>query len=310
MSPIILVTGATGNTGGHVVKQLAASGKAAVRALARNPDSDAAKELAKLASVTVVKGDFSDKESIKAALAGVQRAFLVSSAGEDSQSDVEIAFLEQAQAAGLEAVVRISTCDFLIGPEVHCVYAKAHWRIEEWITQHSAKVVDLQPNYFFSNLVMAAGEIKAAGRLTYPITKEQADNGKFAALDPRDVAGAAVAVLTADKPTLDKLLAVKRLQVHGPAEVTYTKCLEAISKATGKEVVLNSVPKEAWVDAMVGFGMSKYFAESFANTILSCADGWPTARPKISTTTPELAAIWAPKITLEDWAKDSAAAFA
>ena len=49
--------------------------------MVRNPGSDAAKALTALPNVTVVKGDFEDAGSLKAALLGVQRAFLVSPAG-------------------------------------------------------------------------------------------------------------------------------------------------------------------------------------------------------------------------------------
>ncbi len=54
----ILVGGATADTGGKVVEFLSlsnANGTLAVRALVRNPDSDAAKKIATLPNVTIVK---------------------------------------------------------------------------------------------------------------------------------------------------------------------------------------------------------------------------------------------------------------
>lgn len=68
---MILVTGATGNVGRHVVSQLLHTG-AAVRALTRNPDS------AGLPSgVEVVRGDLSDPNTLEACLKGVDAVFLV-----------------------------------------------------------------------------------------------------------------------------------------------------------------------------------------------------------------------------------------
>ena len=87
---IILVASASAKTGSKVVKFLSETGSVDVRALVRNPDSDAAKALAALPNVTVVKGDFDDASSLAPLLSGVTRAFLVSAPGEDTQYDREV----------------------------------------------------------------------------------------------------------------------------------------------------------------------------------------------------------------------------
>lgn len=66
-----------------------------------------------------------------------------------------------------------------------------------------------------SNLEWQAAEAKATGKITYPITKEQAEGSKFAAVDTRDVAGAATAILLAPKEAVDKLLEVRMVEVRG-----------------------------------------------------------------------------------------------
>jgi uncharacterized protein YbjT (DUF2867 family) len=86
----ILVASATANTGSKLVEILSANGTVKVKALVRNPASEGAKALAALPNVTIVTGDFSDVASIKAALIGIDRAFLVSPAGEDAQYDREV----------------------------------------------------------------------------------------------------------------------------------------------------------------------------------------------------------------------------
>ena len=90
MSQTILVASATANTGSKVVELLSAAGSVAIRALVRNPSAASAQSLSSLPNVTIVKGDFDDPASIKAALQGVSRAFLVSSPGEDIQYDREV----------------------------------------------------------------------------------------------------------------------------------------------------------------------------------------------------------------------------
>lgn len=67
---MFLVTGATGNVGGHVVRELAAAGQP-VRALTRHPERAGFP-----GGVAAVRGDLTDPQSLDAALDGVRRVFL------------------------------------------------------------------------------------------------------------------------------------------------------------------------------------------------------------------------------------------
>uniref|UniRef100_A0A7S0R9G8 NmrA-like domain-containing protein n=1 Tax=Chlamydomonas leiostraca TaxID=1034604 RepID=A0A7S0R9G8_9CHLO len=308
----ILVASATANTGSKVVQQLSALGGAvSVRALARNPDSDAARALGQLPHVTLVRGDFNDHASIKAALQGVQRAYLVSGNGEDAQYDREVGFIQAAEEAGVELVVRVSTASCLMSLDSPSIYARAHARVEQYISQHNSKVVDLNPNWFMSNLVWQAGEAAATGKITYPFTTEHAASGpKLAMIDPRDVAGAGVVVLTAEGEQLRALLAARRLEVHGPQPVTFQEQLDAISAVTGKPLAFNYMQPDAWVQMLGSVGTPPAMAEATKETVLIMSGVKQGPKPMVNETSPTLAAIWQPKYTIADWAKDNAAAFA
>ncbi|HYQ31532.1 MAG TPA: NmrA family NAD(P)-binding protein [Polyangiaceae bacterium] len=69
----VLVTGATGGQGGSAAIETLKKG-IGVRALVRNPDSSAARALA-AAGAELVKGDFADPASLKAAMKGVRAVF-------------------------------------------------------------------------------------------------------------------------------------------------------------------------------------------------------------------------------------------
>lgn len=73
--PLILVSGATGAQGKPVAKALASMGYP-VRGLSRNPDSEKAKGAA-IDGVVMAKASLQNKAELKAAFAGVERAFLV-----------------------------------------------------------------------------------------------------------------------------------------------------------------------------------------------------------------------------------------
>ena len=79
---MILVTGATGNNGTEILKRLA-TGDVLVRAMVRNRERASA---VGLPHVEVVEGDFDRPATLLAALAGVERAFLLTNSSERAQA--------------------------------------------------------------------------------------------------------------------------------------------------------------------------------------------------------------------------------
>jgi uncharacterized protein YbjT (DUF2867 family) len=73
---LVLVAGGTGNQGGATVTHLLAAKEVRVRVLTRNVESPKAKSLV-ARGAELVKGDFDDVASLRAALAGVSAAFSV-----------------------------------------------------------------------------------------------------------------------------------------------------------------------------------------------------------------------------------------
>src|SRR5439155_24577283 len=98
----VLVTGATGKQGGHLVRELLARGHA-IRALTRKPESAAAAALA-ARGVTMVTGDFEDQASLERAARGVDTVFAMSTpfeSGATSETREGINIVRAASAAGV-----------------------------------------------------------------------------------------------------------------------------------------------------------------------------------------------------------------
>ncbi|NUT96524.1 MAG: NmrA/HSCARG family protein [Saccharothrix sp.] len=72
---LVVVTGATGRQGGAVARHLLASGRR-VRALTRDPDSPAARALARLGA-EVVRGDMADRDSLRPVFVGAHGVYSV-----------------------------------------------------------------------------------------------------------------------------------------------------------------------------------------------------------------------------------------
>jgi uncharacterized protein YbjT (DUF2867 family) len=103
---IIAVTGATGAQGGGLVRAILAdkSGAYTARAITRKPDSDKARELAKL-GVEVVTADLDDTASLSKAFAGAHGAFCLTNFWEHFSAEKELAqaksLAEAAKTAGI-----------------------------------------------------------------------------------------------------------------------------------------------------------------------------------------------------------------
>src|SRR3989442_14691537 len=98
----ILVTGATGQQGGAVARELLAR-KHTVRAMTRKPDSDAAKALTRQGA-EVVKGDLNDAESLRRALQGAWGVFAVQNNRVAGVEGEEAQGKRMAELAGQPAV--------------------------------------------------------------------------------------------------------------------------------------------------------------------------------------------------------------
>jgi len=96
----VLVTGATGNTGRPLVEELLTR-DAVVRVMVRSADAQVPGDPAK------VVADFDDPGSLRSALDGVRRAYLVTPSSERAERQ-QLDFVDAARAAGVERLVVLS----------------------------------------------------------------------------------------------------------------------------------------------------------------------------------------------------------
>lgn len=150
---IILVTGATGNQGGAIARQLLSKGYR-VRAMTRNPDSEKSKALAELGA-EVVRGEFDDPESMERALEGAWGAYSVQNTWEAGVAREE----EQGKLfAELARKIEISHFVYSSVGSAHRTTGIPHfdnkWRIEQKIRSLAfPSYTILRPAFFMDNFV-------------------------------------------------------------------------------------------------------------------------------------------------------------
>jgi uncharacterized protein YbjT (DUF2867 family) len=228
----VLVTGATGNVGAHVVRELQARG-VPVRAFVRDPG--------KLPGVELAVGDFSDPESIRRSLEGVDRVFLSSADGPDKVAH-ETAVVDAAAATGVDLVVKAST----MLAEVGSPLKPLDWngRSEQHLKASGVPAVILASSFYMTNVLAAAEPIREHGILPAP-----AGDGAVAMIDPGDIAGVAAAVLTGDGH------AGRTYRLTGPEPITYAR----IADLLGAEYV--DVPPEAARRQLEDAGMPDWLVD-------------------------------------------------
>ncbi len=149
----VLVTGATGKQGGAVSRALLAKGHR-VRGLTRNPGSPAARALAEH-GVELVSGDFSQPDSLIAAIKGADAVFAMSTpfeAGMDAETRQGIAFVDAAAQAGVGHFVytSVASADQATG----IPHFDSKFKVEQHLTASSLPWTIIAPVYFMENLFL------------------------------------------------------------------------------------------------------------------------------------------------------------
>jgi uncharacterized protein YbjT (DUF2867 family) len=179
---MILVTGATGNVGGELVRALVAAGEP-VRALIRR-EADQAR-LPDGAQGVV--GDLNDPATMGPALAGVEAVHLL--AGYAGMQDL----LAAARDAGVRRVVLQSGSSALSGDLTNAV-SRYHILSEQAVRESGLAWTFLQPDSFMSNTLQWVPQLQAGDVVRAPFP-----DVRVATIDPFDVAAvASKALLSGD----------------------------------------------------------------------------------------------------------------
>jgi uncharacterized protein YbjT (DUF2867 family) len=220
---MILITGATGTNGREVVEQLSAKGVRA-RAMVRKREGV---KLPRTPNVEFVNGDFDDASSLDDALAGVERAFLLSPSSAE-QVAREANFIRAAKRAGVRHVVKFS----ILGadPNSPSRLIRRHGEAEKVLEDSGVAFTMLRPHYFMQNLLWYTDDIKSQGVFYASLPETY----KHSHVDARDNAAVAVAALT--EPGHEG----KVYHITGPEALTYCDVAEMLSQAIGKKARYDS----------------------------------------------------------------------
>ena len=245
-SPTLLITGATGTIGTELTKLLAAQG-VPFRALARNPDDKSAQVLRALTGAEVVAGDFNDAASLDRALAGIERAFLLTNSTAQAEAQ-QLRFVAGAQRAGVRHVVKQS--QWAASADSPVRFLRYHAAVEQAIQVAGLAYTFLRPNLFMQGLLAFKDAVKKQGQIFAPI-----GDARISAVDVRDIAAAAAASLTEgghENQIYD---------LTGPAALTHAEMAAGLAAALGRPVAFVDVAPADLRHYLLQTGMDPWQAE-------------------------------------------------
>jgi len=247
MSSKILILGATGTVGRHLVRQLLEKGeqvKAASRAGKAVEDAPG------------VVFDFAKPETVTAAFDGVDRTYVLMPAGYMNVLDLLLPIVKVAAERKVKVVFQS-----VIG--VDADDSIPYRQVEIALEKSGAPFVILRPNWFSDNFHTFWKPGIGQGQIALP-----AGDGRSSFIDARDIAASAVAALTSDR--FDN----KAFNLNGPEALTYADAAAILSETIGKPVHYTAISDENFINLLTTNGVPADYAAFIASIFFPVRQGW------------------------------------
>lgn len=272
MTTPILVTGATGHSGRHVVAGLLAEG-ASVRALVRDPAKANLPD-----GVEVVAGDLTDPESVAVAAKGVSAVYLVWPFFSGDGVEEIVRKLDGRRVVYLSAVS---------ASDENSVWGK----VEAAVREASAEWTFVRVSGLAVNALAWAAQVPSG------VVRAPYGGAARSLVHERDVAAVAVRAL------LDDGHAGKSYATTGPESITQAEQVRLIGEALGRPVRWEEQPlEEARTQLREALGNAE-FADNALGYWASLVDAPEPASSDVA------AILGRPALSFAEWARDHVADF-
>ena len=254
----ILITGATGKTGGYAIKTLL-EWKVPVRALVHR--MDARSERLAADGVEIVQGDLSDFEAVSRALEGITEAYFVYSIEVPGILEATAFFAEAALEQGVGAIVNMSQISARRIAKSHA--AQNHWVAERLLDRSGIPVTHLRPTFFAEWLMYFSDSIREKDMFPLPF-----GDARYAPIAAEDQ-GRVIATILNDPAEH----AGKIYPLYGPKELTNYEVADILTQVLGRKITYAALEIKDFMEIWKRTGFSAYNYQHIAAVAQDCRDG-------------------------------------
>jgi len=239
MNNRILITGATGNIGSEIVKQLKAKNIDFVAGTTNGETKN---------DVETVKFNFADNSSIKNAFRGITTLFLLLPSHPEAlkwgKNTIDI-----AKEMGIKHIVRSS--GMFANAKSDLLIENLLGSVDKYLQESGMKYTITAPSSFMQNFsTQIANDYKSG------VIYQAADDVKISWIDTRDIAAVNVEVLLNPEKYLNKTLTLT-----GSESLNYQEAINQMNEILGKETKYVAIPNEAAAKAMADMQFPQFIID-------------------------------------------------
>jgi NAD(P)H dehydrogenase (quinone) len=254
----MLITGATGATGGNTINKLLEL-KVSIRALVHRID-DRSKKL-EAQGVEIIQGELSDFDVLNEALKGITGVYFVYPIHIPGILEATALFAEAALEQKVSSIVNMSQISARRNSKSHA--ARDHWISERLLDRSGIPVTHLRPGFFAEWLVYSSKAIREKNILPLPFGE-----ARYAPIAAEDQGRIIAEILNEPAEHAGKVY-----PLFGAKELSQYEIASILTEVLGRKITYVPMEIEPYGVVLKEMGFNAHFVQHISAVAQDCREG-------------------------------------